>query len=274
MTTQTTQMTPARQLYVAARDRARQVLVARVGEERAEQAAAEIAHAIALVASTSSESGAIFNCSQQSILDVVQQTAIDGLRLTGAYPEAYLVPRGGQLTRPISPRGLARLARRGGLVLRTVLVGQEDHLVESFGVAVEHEQIGARPTNLADLRAVIVVAREQGTGHEDRYVIAGETLRERAKAKGAGPVWRSWPLEMAQKSAVSYCFARGWIMPPDELRAVLEAESVAVQATPEPVSAPRRGKAALLAPPPVVEPEDDREPERVPVASDGHQLGD
>ena len=257
-----TALTPERRLYADAMQRAQQVLTQRVGADRARQAAAEIAHAITMAVTHSKDPGAIFACSRASILDCVQQTALDGLTLTGAYPEAYLVPRGGQLTRPVSPRGLARLARRGGLRLRTVIVGADDHLVESFGVAVEHEQIGARPTGLHDLRAVIVIAREQGSGHEDRFVVSGEALRERSKAKGAGPVWRSWPLEMAQKSAVSYCFGRGWILVPDALRATMDAERdylEIVDTTAEP-STTRRGKALLTAPVEAPEPEPAREP--------------
>ena len=83
----------------------------------------------------------------------------------------------------------------------------------------------------------------------------GSAIRKRAATRGAGPVWRSWPLEMASKTAIKWACARGFVpVESIELDQALAADTRAEMApTPEPIEVPRVAMplpSDVFAPPP------------------------
>ena len=184
-----------------------------VGEERATEAAARVGMAFAAAHRAARNPRDIERCSPESIASAVAMSALTGLMPGGAMPSVWLVPRSGELQWMISHRGLTQLCRRAGYQLSTCVVGLEDHIVSEFGEVTEHRaEIGSEPTGLDDIAGVIVSCRRLSDGAVlGRYWLPGADIRKRAKAKGAGPVWRSWPLEMAQKTAIKWACARGLV---------------------------------------------------------------
>ena len=184
-----------------------------VGEERATEAAARVGMAFAAAHRAARTPRDIERCSPESIASAVAMSALTGLMPGGAMPSVWLVPRSGELQWMISHRGLTQLCRRAGYQLSTCVVGQHDHIVAEFGEVTEHRaEIGSEPTGLDDIAGVIVSCRRLADGAVlGRYWLPGADIRKRAKAKGAGPVWRSWPLEMAQKTAIKWACARGLV---------------------------------------------------------------
>ena len=68
------------------------------------------------------------------------------------------------------------------------------------------------PARLADLRGVAVyVTRIEDGARFASWWLPRAAIEKRAKVQGAGPVWRSWPVEMAMKTAIKWGFARGMV---------------------------------------------------------------
>lgn len=216
-------------------------------DDEIDRAARRVAAGMMRAIAASADRAAIDKCSAESIGNVIRQTARDGLELGGIMADCYLVPRGGQLTRPVTHRGLARLMAPEGVRIRCTLVGPEDHMIERFGLAVEHEQVGPRVSDLGSLRAVIVTIT-RGAGDVEHHVVAGDEIRHIASSRQAGPVWRAWPVQMAIKSAIRWVFARGYVVIPDSVRGALEIdEPQQVEArTDEPPARPGRAMLARL----------------------------
>ena len=71
---------------------------------------------------------------------------------------------------------------------------------------------GQHPANLQELRGVYITLKRNGKvlcrPWVDRSII-----QKRAQSNQSGPVWNSqWGVEMAQKTAIKYCVARGTLV--------------------------------------------------------------
>ena len=217
------------------------MLLDMVGEDRAREASARVAMAFAAAHRAARNPRDIERCSPESIASAVALSALTGLMPGGAMPSVWLVPRAGDLQWMISHRGLMTLCRRAGYQLAAVPVGQSDHIVIEYGEVVEHRAaVGEEPTGLDDLAGVIVSCRRLADGAIlGRYWMSGADVRKRAKARGAGPVWRSWPLEMATKTAIKWACARGFVpIESIELDQALAADTRA-EIAPEPIQVAR-----------------------------------
>jgi len=218
-----------------------------VGEERATEAAARVGMAFAAAHRAARNPRDIERCSPESIASAVALSALTGLMPGGALPSVWLVPRSGELQWMISHRGLMTLCRRAGYQLSAVPVGQADHIVVEYGEVTEHRAaVGEEPTGLDDLAGVIVSCRRLSDGAIlGRYWLPASAICKRASARGAGPVWRSWPLEMASKTAIKWACARGFV--PVESIELDHALSADTRAEMAPVAPPVEVPRAALA---------------------------
>ncbi len=222
---------------------ASRLLIDLVGEDRAKEASARTGLAFAAAHRAARNPRDIENCSMASIASAVAMSALTGLMPGGAMPVCWLVPRGGELQWMISHRGLMQLSRKSGYQLSAVPVGADDHVVIEYGEVTEHRAtVGQEPTDLADLVGLIVSCKRLSDGVVlGRYWLAGSYIRKCSKIRGAGPVWRSWPIEMAQKTAIKWACARGMVpIESIELDYALAADTRATTAPElEPVPVPR-----------------------------------
>ena len=241
------------------------MLVDLVGEERATEAAARVGMAFAAAHRAARNPRDIERCSPESIASAVAMSALTGLMPGGPMPSVWLVPRSGELQWMISHRGLTQLCRRAGYQLSTCVVGHHDYIVVEFGEVTEHRaEIGSEPLTLDHIAGVIVSCRRLADGAIlGRYWLPGADIRKRANARGAGPVWKSWPLEMAQKTAIKWACARGLVpIESVELDNALAADTRATVAEERPApivvhrDAPTLPSAAFAPPEPEPEPEE------------------
>jgi len=199
-----------------------------------EASARRLASAFALAVRTAKNPSDWQGVSVESIREAVRASHETGLYPGGPAPMVYLVPRNGQVSWSLTHRGVCELARRAGMTVRTWPVSRADEIEVEAGLVVRHVQSpDAWPTGLADLRGVIVEV--DGIRHWAPAAMIGQ----RAKAKGAGPVWSSWPIEMAQKTAILWLMRRG-VLP-----AVAGLEHEAPEAVEVVAEGPRRGLAEL-----------------------------
>lgn len=188
------------------------------------------------------------NARPESIAACVAQSHDTGLYPGGPHPDVYLVPQSGDLQWRITHRGLCKLAARAGYSIMTVPVGRADRVRISMGELVEHDQDPATCVeSLDDLLGVAVVIRRMDTGAvvARPWVPAAiiDRRRRSSRMSSTGP-WKDWPIEMAQKSAILYCAARG-TMPlespeMDRVTAIEyreEEQLPAIEAAPEPIEA-------------------------------------
>ncbi len=221
---------------------ASRLLVDLVGEDKAGEASARVGLAFAAAHRSARNPRDIERCSLQSIAHAVAMSALTGLMPGGALPVCWLVPRGGELQWMISHRGLMQLSRKAGYQLSAVPVGPSDHVRIEFGEVVEHvAEVGSEPTSLQDLVGLIVSCKRLADGCVlGRYWLAGSYIRKCAATRGAGPVWRSWPIEMAQKTAIKWACARGMVpVESIELDFALTADTAA-ESVSEPIAVPRK----------------------------------
>lgn len=210
--------------------RANRALRAMLGAEQGKRAAARLAIAFAQAAASAKNPSALYNCSMESIVACIEASATTGIYPGGPHPKAYLVPRGGgALNFEITHRGIAVLAQRAGYGLRPIAVHTEDHVDIEFGDVVSHEADPDRyPSGLDDLRGVYVcMVRLSDGANMGRAWVPISIIRKRAESRQAGPVWRQWPVEMALKTAIKWCVARGvLVIDSDELDMAFAAENV------------------------------------------------
>jgi recombinational DNA repair protein RecT len=255
------------------------MLVDMVGETKAAEAGARTALAFAAAHRAAKDPSQIERCSPESIAACVATSALTGLMPGGPNPLCWLIPKGGQLTWMPSHRGLTVLAQRAGYQIVPVAVGPCDDLVVEFGEVVSHSQDYQNPpTGLGDLQGVIIVVKRIVDGVTfGRYFIPGSDIVKRSKARGAGPVWRDWPIEMAMKTAIKWTFSRG-LVPCEtvELAQAVAQDNAAervevVSTTAKPVVAP---SAAFLLDAPAPPAEDAQEPSEPPADVDAPEDGD
>jgi len=148
----------------------------------------------------------------------------------GPNADVYLVPQSGELQWRITHRGLCKIAARAGYSIMAVPVSIHDRVVISVGELVEHEQDpDSALSSLSDLLGVAVVIRRLDTGAVIARPWVRRAIIEARRAKSAmgnaGP-WKDWPIEMAQKSAILYCAARGTMpMESQDIDAVVAIET-------------------------------------------------
>ena len=255
------------------------MLVDMVGEVKATEAGARTALAFAAAHRAAKDPSQIERCSPESIASCVATSALTGLMPGGPNPLCWLIPKGGQLTWMPSHRGLTVLAQRAGYQIVPVAVGPCDDLVVEFGEVVSHSQDYQNPaTDLKDLQGVIIVVKRIIDGVTfGRYFIPGSDIVKRSKARGAGPVWRDWPIEMAMKTAIKWVFSRG-LVPCEtiELAQAVAQDNAAERA--EVVSAtakaPVAPSAAFLLDAPAPESESEPEASEPPAETDPVDDGD
>lgn len=224
-------------------------LVSIMGTEAGKAAGARVTLAIASTLRTTKKPQDILDCTGESIVNCVTQSALTGLMPGGSNPKVYLVPqRPHKDARPelqwrITSRGLCELARRSGTAIIAIPVGQDDRIDVAFGEAIAHEpaDITAQP-NWDTMLGVIVTARNLATGTVIVRAWVPRAVIEARRAKSSNDrdprysVWALWPVEMAIGAAIRYCFSRGYIpsegaeldaaLEQDDRPATIEAASV------------------------------------------------
>jgi hypothetical protein len=162
---------------------------------------------------------AFLEVTDSSVAECVSLSHETGLLPGGPNSPVYLVPqaaRSGEqpaLQWRINHRGLARIALEAGYRLNPVPVGLHDEIEIAFGeVAVHRAAPDYWPKSLEDLLGVCLVCERI----DDRAVLCrawmpiSAILERRAVARDQS-VWKAWPIEQAQKTAVKWAFARGII---------------------------------------------------------------
>jgi len=208
---------------------AQKAMVAIMGTASGKRAGARVALAFAEAASRARDPMALYKCSGESIAACIATACETGLMPGGPYPKAYLVPRGGQLNFEITHRGIAVVAQRAGCALRAIPVRADEDVTISFGEVTEHDaNPDAYPTDLNDLRGIYVsMTRLKDGANMGRPWVPVSVIKLRAESRQAGPVWKQWPIEMAQKTAIKYCVARGMlVIDSDDLDIAMSAEPV------------------------------------------------
>lgn len=184
-----------------------------------------------------------YNAAPASIAAAAALSLDTGLCPGGAMPEVWLIPRRGAIQWLPSHRGLMRLARKAGFLVRAVVV----HVDDLGEVEIKDGEVsiaGQRPdlyvSNLRDVGGVAVFAHDRETGDRiTAHWVPGDKVRASKAAGQGGQVWSKWPAEMSAKTAIKDAFARGYIpLESDELGAALAAE-------PEYATRPTQDKAPL-----------------------------
>lgn len=204
--------------------------------------------AFATAARASKSPDAFYGANPASVAACAALSLDTGLLPGGAMPAVWLIPRGGELQWMPSHRGLIMLAQQAGYQVQALPVGPRDHIVLADGAITELQQDpDFWPSGLDDLRGVAVFVTELATRQPfASWWLPLAAIKQRAAVKGSGPVWRSWPVEMAMKVAIKYGFARGYV--PIEsvaLDAALSADNAAERVEVEVVAAPTSAAAAL-----------------------------
>ncbi len=203
------------------------------------------AMAFATAARAARNPDAFYSANPASVAACAALSLDTGLLPGGAMPAVWLIPRGGELQWMPSHRGLVQLAQTAGFQVSAVpvCIGDEIEIREGQIVKLTTDP-DSWAQSLSDLRGVAVFVTRTSTGERfASWWLPRAAIEQRARVKGAGPVWRSWPVEMALKTAIKYGFARGYV--PCEsvaLDAALSADAAAervevtVNATPPPSS--------------------------------------
>ena len=181
--------------------------------DKAKAAAAKVGLAFETAKRISKNGDAWANCTRDSIEACIARSAITGLFPGGPSPAVYLIPRGKELSWEITHIGWGELAKRQGYMLMAIPVYRGEPIRVTDGEAHDHEAaVGGGSENYDDLVGVYVVVRRMSDGVTlCRPWVSKAKIDKRKNAKGVGPVWNQWPIEMAQKSAIKYCAARGYL---------------------------------------------------------------
>jgi len=127
----------------------------------------------------------------------------------------YLYPRSGVLQVSLTHRALLDLARRGGWRVSCQTVHDDDALdiiYTSEGVQYRHVRGSSNRTWDTCTGAYVAVwAPGSAAGALPCDLLELDRSYLDKAAQAGGPVWKKWPLEMAQKSALKAAFARGYV---------------------------------------------------------------
>ena len=211
---------------------ARTLLTEWVGADRANEAIGRVTNAIAASAAAARNPSDFYACTPDSVARAVATAALIGIMpSTGKSALAYVIPQRPRRNEPpqldfmLSHRGLLALAKRSGQHGSAIPIGFGDELAvsEDGDVVVRHRDFDNPPTTWEDLRGVLMVVRDIKTGHvlsrefmpkkliEARRAMSRSFSSSNEWARKNSP-WSTWPVPMAQKTAIHYAIARGWIV--------------------------------------------------------------
>ncbi len=161
----------------------------------------------------------ITQCTPDSVKRALALMILTDTRPGGAAPKLYLIPKRNkdslELQAWFTHRALIDFANRAGWMVSTALVSTNDSLIVENG-EVQHSVTDPDnpPTKYEDLRGVVVYAWPKGdkSSKVSRYVPKATIDARRAVSdsakKGFSP-WNTWPIEMAEKTAIKYAVGRG-----------------------------------------------------------------
>ena len=187
-----------------------------------EQAAQRITMAVLGAMQAARDPSAFHHCTDLSLANCIALSAQTGLLPGGPSPSVYLVPQSARRGEPpelqwrITHRGISVLAYRSGFALRAVPVAAADFLSVSLGEVVEHAPDGTSwPSTLEELQGIAVCVKDLDRGRDViRAWVAMPVIAARRALARSSNIWQKWPIEMAQKTAIKYCLARG-VLPLD-----------------------------------------------------------
>lgn len=195
-----------------------------VGPERAKEATGRIAAAVSASAAAAKDPTDFYSCTPQSIGTVVAISALTGIMpSTGAAALAYAVPQRARVGEPpqlqymLSHRGLNALARRCGQTMIAIPISLTDQVdTDDSGMfRIVSRDMDNPPTKMDELRGVMIIVKELATGlvtmtaYVPKKLILARMAMSRS-AKSTYSPWATWPIEMAQKTAMHYAVGRGW----------------------------------------------------------------
>jgi recombinational DNA repair protein RecT len=201
------------------------------------QTLARFGAAFAAAARQARDPSAFYNADPASIASAAVLSLQTGLTPGGPMPEVFLVPRGRELQWSVTHRGLMRLARKAGWTVRAVVVHVRD--LPSVELVDGQVRITAQdPANyvqrLGDIGGVAIFASSASIDVEPVSVwTPGDKIR--IVAKKGGPVWKTWPAEMAAKTAIKDAFSRGAIPIESEAIGAAIATEPEYESRPSPV---------------------------------------
>jgi recombinational DNA repair protein RecT len=207
--TPSTEVKPAQRFAMQVERLANDFLAQIVDEEQVKKAVGRLALAIRKAGVTND---AIYQCDPASVAQAVAMSALTGLMPGGVKPEVYLIPRKGRLEWQISVRGLQALATRYGwesIVAKPVHAEDEYRVFQGSEERIEHVPCGKWPTGMTDIRGMYVRGKSR-TGSVVCVDVPIGVIEARRKAAQNDSVWRSWPIEMAQKTAIAWAISRGY----------------------------------------------------------------
>jgi len=178
-----------------------------------EQVARSVGRLAVALRKAASANDAIYGCSPKSVAHCVAMSALTGLFPGGVKPDVYLIPRAGQLEWQVSVRGLQTLACRAGwlsVVAVPVHIDDEYRVTQGTDRRIEHVPSGKWPSTLSELAGMYVDATHQ-SGHRVLVDVPIGVIEKRRSVSKSGAVWKSWEVEMAQKTAVGWAISRGYL---------------------------------------------------------------
>jgi hypothetical protein len=188
-----------------------------VPAQRLAEAVASVALSFASAHRLARDPSALEDCTDESIGNCVALSALTGLYPGGPAPLVYLVPKSPRKGAPkelgwwLSHRGICALALDDGFVLVSVPVHVDDQYRIEFGEVVSHESL-AEPKRPEDLAGVYLTIRRAADGVVlSRPWLSAEKIGVRAAKAITDDVWKVYPIEMAQKTAIHWAHSRGFL---------------------------------------------------------------
>lgn len=220
---------PARVFRGTVEGVAKQFLAEKAATPEGRAIIARFGMGFASAAAAARDPGKFYGADKGSIAAAAAMSLDTGLVPGGAMPEVWLIPRGGQIQWMPSHRGLMRLAREAGYLVRAVVVHKADldnvALVDGE-VSITAQDPSLYVSRLDDVGGVAVYATDRKTGERiAAHWVQGAKIKAAKRAGQGGNVWDRWPAEMAAKAAIKDAFARGYIpLESAELGAAIAAE--------------------------------------------------
>lgn len=264
-------------------------LVNLFGSEQGRAAAARVALAFRAAAATAKDPQDFYGCSPESVASALATSAFTQIMPGGPYTGCYLVPKavnGVQtLNWWINHRGIKTLARRAGQAIEAAPYFPGDEVVIIRGKNWRVDVVEGDCEDRDDIENLLgfvyhVTDLETGMLLAARTMSRSLIMKRRGMGMTNGPSWRTWPMEMAEKSVIKYAAGRGDVFFDDVGNMALSREAEVIDAQSESISqtreqtTPARGRAALgmdNAPPVqdfAAEAERLRKRDAVPVASE------
>lgn len=230
-----------------------------LGSEAAKEAAGRVALAFRAAAIKEPK---LYAIPVEQVARSIALCAMTGLMPAGPLAEVELIPRGGNLDWQVTARGWRKLAERAGWRLDAIPVFTGDLFRAPRGLHADivHEPDYDHEPSYERLRLYYITAER--AGEKPRFkVITKSQIEDRRKKAQTQSVWKDWPLEMAEKTAISYAVRRGIVpLDPVGMAAAEDAEDATenqgqsdasrahvIQAEQQAPALPTRGLAGLAA---------------------------